>query len=76
MCFSRTLLPEPLGPMSTKISPGSTVRLMSFRTISEPKFLETCSSVTPTAGLSASEKGFRVWWQVSMAVQSRDWVRK
>ena len=32
-----TLLPEPLGPMSTKISPGSTLKLMSLSTANSPK---------------------------------------
>ena len=42
----------------------------------EPKFLERCSMVTPTAGVSVVLKGLRVWWQDSMARQRRAFVRK
>ena len=31
-----TLLPEPLGPMRTKISPGWTSKLISFSTVAPP----------------------------------------
>ena len=63
MCFRSTLLPEPLGPMSTKISPGSTVNVTSLSTVSAPKFLLSFSIDTPTAGLSTWVNGLRVGLQ-------------
>src|SRR5262249_21264924 len=63
ICLSRTLLPEPLGPIRTKISPGSMSRETSFSTWRLPKSFVTCSSFTPTAGLSSEVKGLRVWLQ-------------
>ena len=47
MCRSRTLLPEPLGPMMTKISPGRTSRLTSLSTAVPAKLLLSLSMVTP-----------------------------
>src|SRR5882724_11457551 len=60
MCFRRTLLPEPLGPIRTKISPGATSSEMSRSTARSPKFLLSFSSLTPTAGISVAENGERV----------------
>ena len=40
-CFSSTLLPLPLGPMITKISPGCTVRSTSRSTSCSPNDLHT-----------------------------------
>src|SRR3954471_18587316 len=60
ICFNSTLLPEPLGPMSTKISPGSTENVTCFRTSNEPKFLHRSSTAMPTAGVSCSLNGLRV----------------
>ena len=39
MCFSSTLLPEPLGPMSTKISPGSTAKRDVLQHLEAAEFL-------------------------------------
>ena len=39
MCLSRTLLPLPLGPMTTKISPASTFMSMPCKTGTPPKLL-------------------------------------
>ena len=47
MCFSSTLLPEPLGPMMTKISPGRTARSTSLSTATPSKLLWSFSMVTP-----------------------------
>jgi hypothetical protein len=46
--------------MRTKISPGWTENEMPFSTSKLPNFFERFSTVTPTAGVSVSEKGLRV----------------
>jgi hypothetical protein len=47
-------------PISTKISPGSTLNETPFKTSIAPNFFERFSTVTPTAGVSVSVKGLRV----------------
>jgi hypothetical protein len=47
MCFSKTLLPEPLGPMMQKISPALMSRLMSLSTVARPNFFVRFLTVTP-----------------------------
>src|SRR6478736_6553329 len=68
ICLSRTLFPEPLGPMMQKISPGLISRLMSRSTVERPKVLVRFLTVTPKvlstngevvkARLMGSEEGF------------------
>jgi len=56
-------LPEPLGPIRTKISPGWTSKVMSLRTGTPEKLFDTWSTVTPTALASAPVNGLRVLLQ-------------
>jgi len=52
MCFSNTLLPQPLGPMTTVVLPGWIARSTPFSTTSPSKALWTPSS--RMMGLSSS----------------------
>ena len=49
MCLNSTLLPDPLGPISTNISPGATLSEKSLSTFNLLKLFDKCSIETPTA---------------------------
>src|SRR5260370_11181751 len=48
ICLSSTLLPLPLGPMMTKISPGLTSKSIPLSTSCAPKFLRRSRTCTLT----------------------------
>ncbi len=56
-------MPEPLGPMMTNISPGSTSKLTFLSTLVSSNFFESASTLTPTALASTPVNGLRVLLQ-------------
>src|SRR6185369_5252165 len=57
MCFKRTLLPVPEGPMMQKVSPALISRLMSLSTWLVPKYLFSFSIRIPTPLVSCRSTG-------------------